>query len=87
MLRILLLIIIGGAIYWLWKWTMGRYDRAKHKIENQQSSKSTTNANMSELVQDPVCKLYIAKDTAISYKEHYFCSEKCKNDYIEKEAT
>lgn len=39
------------------------------------------NGKISELVQDPVCKLYIAKDSAISYNGHYFCSEKCKNEF------
>lgn len=38
---------------------------------------------MSELVQDPVCKLYIAKDKAIFYKDRYFCSEKCRGEFRE----
>lgn len=84
MTRLILLIIIAMAIYWLWKWTMGRYTRTRQNFgQNRFKNETPSGAgeNMSELVQDPVCKLYIAKDKAIFYKDCYFCSEKCKNEY------
>lgn len=83
MIRLLILVIIGAAVYYLWKWTMGRYDRMKQESQSRASetSKGGLRGKMSELVQDPVCKLYIAKDKAIQYKGHYFCSEKCRNEY------
>ena len=34
-----------------------------------------------KLVRDPVCGTYVSPDSAISDGTHYFCSEKCRNDY------
>lgn len=83
MIRLLFFITIAGLIYWFWKWTMGRYNRLKKQFYNRttQASDTTSNVKSSELVQDPVCKLFIAKESAIQYKDKYFCSEKCKNAY------
>lgn len=83
--RLLLLVIIGGLTYWLWKVTMSRYERMKNSLKNKTQPPPTkpTAGTLSELIQDPVCKLYIAKEMAISYKGHYFCSDKCKNEFRE----
>lgn len=78
--------ILGGAIYLLWRWTMARYNRVKDvfKQTGWREPAKTAEGQMSELVQDPVCKLYIAKETAISYKGQHFCSEKCRGEYKEE---
>lgn len=34
-----------------------------------------------KLVRDPVCGTYVSPDSAISDGRHYFCSEKCRNEY------
>ena len=34
-----------------------------------------------KLVRDPVCGTYVSPDSAISDGTHYFCSDKCRNDY------
>jgi hypothetical protein len=34
-----------------------------------------------KLVRDPVCGTYVSPDSAISDGKHYFCSEKCRNEY------
>jgi hypothetical protein len=34
-----------------------------------------------KLVRDPVCGTYVSPDTAITDGKHYFCSEKCRNEY------
>jgi hypothetical protein len=34
-----------------------------------------------KLVRDPVCGTYVSPDSAIKDGEHYFCSEKCRNEY------
>jgi hypothetical protein len=33
------------------------------------------------LVKDPVCGTYIPEDTAIHYRDAYFCSEECRRKY------
>jgi YHS domain-containing protein len=34
-----------------------------------------------KLVRDPVCGTYVSPDTAITDGTHYFCSEKCRDEY------
>lgn len=34
-----------------------------------------------KLVRDPVCGTYVSPDSAISDGTHYFCSEKCRNEF------
>jgi len=34
-----------------------------------------------KLVRDPVCGTYVSPQTAISDGKHYFCSERCRNDF------
>ena len=34
-----------------------------------------------KLVRDPVCGTYVSPDTAITDGKHYFCSDKCRNEY------
>jgi YHS domain-containing protein len=34
-----------------------------------------------KLVRDPVCGTYVSPDSAISDGKHYFCSEKCRDEY------
>ena len=41
------------------------------------------------MVRDAVCKTYITPASAISYRDpegklHYFCSEECRTEYIER---
>lgn len=92
MTGLVLVLLFIFFIYWLWKKTMNKFDRMKKDFQagmgrnprhdttgqhNESESKK-----ISELVQDPICKLYIAKETAIFYKSQYFCSEQCKAKYI-----
>jgi YHS domain-containing protein len=34
-----------------------------------------------KLVRDPVCGTYVSAHLAIADGKHYFCSEKCRDDY------
>jgi YHS domain-containing protein len=34
-----------------------------------------------KLVRDPVCGTYVSPDTAIGDGSHYFCSEKCREEF------
>jgi len=44
---------------------------------------------LNEMVQDPVCGTFIVKDEAVSYRTRegvkYFCSEECKNKFLDKQ--
>lgn len=83
-MRFLFFCAIAYVVYRFWKWTMVRFGSAKEQYQKREPSVPTETAaggSLSELVQDPICKLYIAKEVAIIYKEHYFCSEKCKNNF------
>jgi YHS domain-containing protein len=34
-----------------------------------------------KLVRDPVCGTYVSPDSALADGQHYFCSEKCRDEY------
>jgi YHS domain-containing protein len=40
-----------------------------------------------KLVRDPVCGTYVSPDSAVSDGRHYFCSEKCRDDYRSQSRT
>ena len=37
-----------------------------------------------KLERDPVCGTYVSPDTAIHHGGNYFCSEKCRDDYMRR---
>lgn len=84
MIRLILIFIAGVLVYFAWKWTMSRYEHLRRlSREKSEKREEGVSGKMSELVQDPVCKLYIAKDKSIFHKDKHFCSEKCKNEFKE----
>ena len=34
-----------------------------------------------KLVRDPVCGTYVSRESALSDGSHYFCSDKCRDEY------
>ncbi|MDK2934420.1 MAG: hypothetical protein PWP27_2230 [Clostridiales bacterium] len=58
-----------------------------HRDHNGHCSSDTNQANHQEvnMVQDPVCKMYINPNTAVKAtidgQTYYFCSESCKNKF------
>lgn len=80
MLRFLLLATIGFAVYSLWKKTFSRFNTMKSTFPKEKGIHDRGEIN--ELVQDPVCKLYLSKERAISSQGEFFCSEKCKNEFV-----
>ena len=52
MIRFITFIIIAGVVYWLWKWTMNRYERVKNDYLGRGVPKEGEQGKMSELVQD-----------------------------------
>lgn len=78
MFQTIVLIVFGVIVYLIWKRTITRFNQFKN-VHRPQGPRQ--NHEISELIQDPVCKLYIAKEGAIFYKGRYFCSEKCKNEF------
>ena len=83
MLRLIVLVLLAIGVYSFWKWTMNRFNRMRDGIQRGpvQKEEKKPKGDISELVQDPICKLFIAKEKAISYKGEYFCSEKCKSEF------
>lgn len=81
------LIIIAFLIYILYKlWSSGRTER---KERNQQPGyKAEKGTDVGEMVQDPVCKMYIPVDQAhqreIGGKKYFFCSEGCADIFEKK---
>ena len=78
--------ILGLALYVLWR-ACGRLLRSLGMMAERGSSDSANTIRpVDELVQDPVCKLYVPRCEAVVLREHdeplYFCSEKCRDTYM-----
>ena len=75
MLRILILIAVGFLVYQLFKRSKPirtfRRDSHGQEIETK------------ELVRDPVCRTFVARDRALMYHGTYFCSSKCRDAFRE----
>ena len=75
MLRLLILIALGVLIYQLFR-------RSKPAPTYRRDSRGQE-IETKELVRDPVCKTYLAEENALKHEGHFFCSEKCKRQYME----
>jgi YHS domain-containing protein len=79
------LLILGAALaVTLWLIARGLARRAPGGTAGSKKGGATP------LVQDPVCKTFIPRDTAIAVHgpdgEHYFCSERCAQCYRREHA-
>lgn len=82
MLRWIILIIIGWLVYRFLQRIL-----ASSKIPQRTPPKEIED----EMVQDPVCKIYVPKRQALvlhGLKEEnvYFCSAQCRDKFIEKDS-
>ena len=79
--------IVVLALYVLWR-ACGRLIRSFGMMTDQKGRADTSRPlhNADELVQDPVCKLYVSRREAIVLSGQgeplYFCSEKCRDHYV-----
>ncbi len=86
LLRLLLVGAIGYVLYRvLWKgegWNFFRFNKSKKKSRRYSSRRP-----IAEMKKDPVCGTYIPENQAIRHRTnnntHYFCSQKCKAQFIE----
>lgn len=81
-MRLLIYIILTFIAYQIYKVVrrgMGRSEQVNRKRDDS--------AITAELVEDPVCHTYCPKNEALTAgmdgKSYYFCSEKCKQKFIE----
>jgi len=74
------------AVYLLWKMVMG--DWTKGKKEKQEKQKHEPLVVKGEMVKDPICGAFVAKDTAkrVRQGDHltYFCSDFCRDEYLRR---
>ena len=86
MLRLILMGVIIWLVYRLWKRTQARYLEMRNAAMGKKPPASGTYDNpnaMTELVKDPSCNMFIEKSAAIEYHGSYFCSETCKQKFIQ----
>ena len=71
--------------------TGGRKKRPVSHDNNRQGAGSTELAAHDQLVEDPVCHIYIPKRQAIVLQDSdtlvYFCSDQCRKMYCDAHAT
>jgi uncharacterized protein len=80
--RILFLILI----LWLLRRALGSFFNPSRRTSGKKDTADVSN----NMVKDPVCGMYMDSRLAIRIERHkeafYFCSEECKNKYLEKSA-
>ena len=82
-------VLVALALYVLWR-ACGRLLRSLG-MASQQSARPDPAGQLhpvDELVQDPVCKVYVPRHEAIVFKGQgepiYFCSDKCRDHYVQQ---
>jgi len=71
MIKLFILILFVVYVYYVF--------RKRRKIK-----KYNHNSQLEELVKCENCNVYTPKYRSIEYKNLFFCSKKCKKEYIEK---
>jgi YHS domain-containing protein len=78
----ILLLVIARAF---WRVVDGIMDAAGGRSGGQRASGRGGPSQAVKLVRDPVCGTHVAPRTALSATAggttHYFCSEKCRNEF------
>lgn len=81
-MRLIILAFLIYILYRLWKGARAELKSEKSSHKEQKVQK------IGEMVQDPVCKIYIPMDQAylreIEGKQHFFCSEQCADTFEKK---
>lgn len=77
------LVILLLLFYVLYRLVTGGKQESRKKGASQKASQPPT---QDVLVEDPVCHVYIPKGQAVTWRRgevtHHFCSEKCKEEYV-----
>jgi YHS domain-containing protein len=71
-------------LLYVFMWLLKKMFRRPAARTGMQSGRIAVN----ELVQDPVCKVYLPRQEALCVerggKKHYFCSRECRRRYAER---
>lgn len=75
------LLILAGLVWLLVRLVKGLWPSASRTVQGPDSGQ----LKGGELVQDPVCGVYIPKDTALKGPgDHLFCSPECRDAYSDR---
>jgi len=76
MSRLVIIAVIVAVVLFLFRWFLAP------------APKKPSSPGSTEMVKDPNCEIYVPQTEAlrreISGKEHFFCSEKCADEYEAK---
>jgi YHS domain-containing protein len=78
--RLLEIIVILLAVRVIWR-TLGSVVTMSGGARTSPGAGPSRDPRPVKLVRDPVCGTYVSPDSAIAQGGHYFCSEKCRDDY------
>lgn len=86
LLLIAALVYLGFKVF-SWLSRNARLESAKRRTGSSGKDSVQTEARTSEMVQDPVCGLYLSANEAKSLTDRgvtvYFCSDRCLKRYLE----
>jgi YHS domain-containing protein len=80
LIRLAFFLLLLYAFTWLLR-KLFRRPRTRPRADRRRAA-------VSELVQDPVCKVYVARQQAVRLERagstQYFCSRECRRQYVER---
>jgi uncharacterized protein len=83
LIRLLILIILFIVVYRAIKSWLRRLSEPQERSAAPPSMKADD-----VMIQDPECGIYLARRDAVTFSEngktYYFCSQSCKNSYMDK---
>ncbi len=82
------LLLYGALIWLLYRLVKGLFPGAGGagpRVSEEPRPDRSGRLDGGELVQDPVCEVYVPKSTAVRGPDgHYFCSAECRDAYGKK---
>lgn len=82
------LVILGLAGYFLYKLLLNDFKKKSKEQERVEREETERMAQNGEMVKDPECGAYVAKEGAISVRDgdkvYYFCGYDCRDKFLKK---
>lgn len=78
-------IVLVAVIIWLLYRLIYNWFKKPEKTADEGQASIAKDESLQEMVQDPVCKVYLPRQQAIELKlargSHFFCSEECREKF------
>lgn len=81
-------IVFGVAAYLLYKLVANDFLKKRKAGEEEEKAATARKVEAGEMVKDPVCGVYVDKESSISVRDgetkYYFCSYDCRDKFLQR---